>query len=116
MEREELTRKIGVNIRKFRLKKDISQEALSLSAGFHPAYLGRLERGEKCPTIDTLYKICDALEISVCEILSFEDNTQSSGIEAIYRIEKAIENLSASRQNKIAEIVENIVTLTETEV
>lgn len=37
MEREELTREIGMNIRKLRLKKDISQEALSLSAGLHPS-------------------------------------------------------------------------------
>ena len=55
MERTELNKKIGQNIRKYRLKIDISQENLAMSAGLYPAYLGRLERGEKCPTIDTLY-------------------------------------------------------------
>lgn len=117
MEREELTRKIGVNIRKFRLKKDISQEALSLSAGLHPAYLGRLERGEKCPTIDTLYKICNALEIEVYELLDFTGYENSSNTsQSILRIEKAISKLSESKQNKIAEIIENIILLTENEV
>ena len=47
MERTELNKKIGQNIRKYRLKIDISQENLAMSAGLYPAYLGRLERGEK---------------------------------------------------------------------
>ena len=53
MDRTELCRKIGASIRKYRLQSDMSQENLSLSAGLHPAYIGRLERGEKCPTVDT---------------------------------------------------------------
>jgi transcriptional regulator with XRE-family HTH domain len=112
MDRAELTNKIGANIRKYRLSNDISQEALSLSAGLHPAYLGRLERGEKCPTIDTLYKICDALGISVCEILNFENNSNSSNSEVMFRIERALKNVSEPQQIKIAEIVENIAQIT----
>lgn len=68
MERTELNKKIGQNIRKYRLKIDISQENLAMSAGLYPAYLGRLERGEKCPTIDTLYKISCALGITINEL------------------------------------------------
>ena len=62
-------KKIGQNIRKYRLKIDISQENLAMSAGLYPAYLGRLERGEKCPTIDTLYKISCALGITINELI-----------------------------------------------
>lgn len=108
MNRNQLTKMIGANIRKYRLKIDVSQESLSLSAGINPAYIGRLERGEKCPTIDTLYKICEALEISVCEILNFKDDNFSSNTEAKFRIEKVLDNLSDEQQIKIAEIVEKI--------
>lgn len=113
MEREQLTKLIGTNIRKYRLKKDISQETLSLLAGLHPAYIGKLERGEKCPTIDTLYKICEAVEISVCEMLSFEIDDISSDVQVKIRIENAIKNLPQAQQIKIAEIVENIADLAE---
>ena len=109
MEREQLNKQIGFNIRKYRLKADISQENLALSAGLYPAYIGRLERGEKCPTIDTLYKICEALGISVCEILDFEGDTYTSETEAKFRIEKALDNLPASKQIRIAEIIESLV-------
>ena len=116
MIREELTKNIGLNIRKHRLQKDVSQEALAFSAGIHPAYIGRLERGEKCPTIDTLYKICEALGISVCEILNFKNESFSSNSEAKFRIEKVLDNLSDEQQIKIAEIIENIADISKKKV
>ncbi len=115
MEREELTKKLGANIRKYRLKKDISQEALSLSAGLHPAYLGRLERGEKCPTIDTLYKICNALEIDISEILCFQTKEGKANITAKTRIENALRKIPDSQQIKVAQIIENIAEIIDTE-
>ncbi len=116
MDRNELTKIVGANIRKYRLKIDVSQESLSLSAGINPAYVGRLERGEKCPTIDTLYKICEALGISVCEILNFKNESFSPNSEAKFRIEKVLDNLSDEQQIKIAEIVEKIAEINENKV
>lgn len=109
MNREELTRSIGSNIRKYRLQQELSQEALALSAGIHPAYLGRLERGEKCPTIDTLYKICDALKISVCKLLTFKDIDTINDNVAKEKIETALVKIPESKHIKVAEIIENII-------
>lgn len=109
MNRDELTRSIGANIRKYRLQQELSQEALSFSAGIHPAYLGRLERGEKCPTIDTLYKVSDALKISVCKLLTFEDVVTLNDNIAKERIETALLKIPKSKHIKVAEIIENIV-------
>lgn len=111
MKRADLSTNIGKNIRKFRLSADISQESLSMSAGLNPSYIGILERGEKCPTIDTLYKICEALGISVCEILNFEENEHTSESEAKFRIEKVLDKLPASKQIKIAEIIESLASM-----
>lgn len=109
MEREQLMRQLGLNIRKFRLMKDLSQEALSMSAGLYPAYVGYLERGEKCPTVDTLYKICEALEIPVSKILDFSPSEKLAETQAKQRIENAITSLTGSQQLKVAELVEKIV-------
>lgn len=108
MEREKLNKNIGFSIRKYRLSKDLSQESLALSAGIHPAYLGRLERGEKCPTIDTLYKICDALNISICQLLNFENDIEFNDTEVKLRIETAVDKLPYNKQIRVAEIIENI--------
>ena len=52
MDRIALSKLIGANIRKYRIQRDVSQEHLALESGIHPAYISKLERGEKCPTID----------------------------------------------------------------
>ena len=35
----------------------------ALRAGINTVYFGQIERGQKCPTVDTLYKIAVGLEI-----------------------------------------------------
>ena len=54
IERDKISYLIGIRIHDFRVQREMSQEELALASDIHPAYLGRLERGEKCPTIDTL--------------------------------------------------------------
>ncbi|MBE6738393.1 MAG: helix-turn-helix transcriptional regulator [Ruminococcaceae bacterium] len=116
MEREQLTRQLGVNIRRARLLKDMSQEALSLAAGLSPTYLGFLERGEKCPTVDTLYRICEVLDVPIYELLDFGANDKEVNAQVRSRIENAIKDLSGSQQYKIAEVVEKIASMVEEKV
>lgn len=108
---------IEQNIRKYRLKIDISQENLAMSAGLYPAYLGRLERGEKCPTIDTLYKISCALGITINELICFDSKIDSSPTnnQAKMRIEEALKQIPDTQQLRIAEIVENIAVIIKEE-
>lgn len=52
---------VGRNIRRLRVAKGISQEALGLAAGCEPSYVGRVERGRENPTVDLLEAIAAAL-------------------------------------------------------
>jgi len=57
---------LAQNIRKFRLKKSLTQEKLSHLAGISIATLVKIEAGiAKEPTITTITKIADALEVSI---------------------------------------------------
>lgn len=109
MDRERLTKQIGMNIRKIRLQKDLSQESIALSAEIHPAYFGRLERGEKCPTISTLYKVAEALDVPIYALLDIRENSKPEKSRAMFRIEKEINSLPAHKQDELAEIIENII-------
>ena len=62
---------VGNQIRRYRYAKSISQEDLDLRANINPAYLGQVERGLKCATVDTLCKLFTALEILPSELLQF---------------------------------------------
>lgn len=112
MEREDIAKNLGNNIKRFRLEKGFSQENLALRAGIHPAYLGRLERGEKCPTLDTVFKICDALSVPVADIITFyEKENKSEGDKKT--VEEIIEKLPKSKQDKLLDIIKNIAELME---
>lgn len=47
---------------------------LAADAGVSPSYISALERGEKCPTVETLDSICFALQITLVDFLSKKDN------------------------------------------
>lgn len=52
----------SLNMRKYRIEKDLSQEELAEKAGVHRTYIGSVERGERNITINVMEKICIALE------------------------------------------------------
>lgn len=110
-EREKISYKIGERIRDFRVDRGMSQEALALSSEINPTYLGRLERGEKCPTVDTLYKISQGLKIPLSKLLDISADIEPTHSEAIHRIETAMEGLSEAEAVELAEIVEKIIEL-----
>ena len=103
-------KKLGNNIKKYRLEKGFSQENLALRAGIHPAYLGRLERGEKCPTLDTVFKICEALSVPVADIISFAES-ESKHDGDTKTVEEIIEKLPKSKQVKLLDIIKSIAEL-----
>jgi len=69
MEISQLQKKIGERIRDLRESKGISQQNLAAICNFEKANLSRLEAGRTNPTISTLYKISQALEISLSELV-----------------------------------------------
>lgn len=43
---------------------DLSQEELAARAGYHRTYIGQLERGEKSPSLRTLFNLSATLQVS----------------------------------------------------
>jgi len=56
------------NVRKYRIKQDMSQEELAEKAGLHRTYIGSVERGERNITINVMEKICIALGMSIIDL------------------------------------------------
>jgi transcriptional regulator with XRE-family HTH domain len=74
MEKKAIQEKFGNNLKKYRTISGKSQEELALEADISTVYLGIIERGERCPTIDTLLKISEVLKVSPSRLLDFNDN------------------------------------------
>ena len=54
---------VGQVIQSYRLRKGMSQEVLSGLAGLDRTHYSKIERGLRSPTLDTLFKIAQALDI-----------------------------------------------------
>lgn len=106
-QKQKISIKTGQRIRYFRQLQGISQEALALKSGMNPAYLGHLERGLKCPTIDTLYRITHALGISLSEFFSSNSQDNTSNEQAI-RIRLAIQRIPAYKMDHVVKIIEEL--------
>ena len=61
---------IGMNIRKYRKQRKLSQEQLAEKAGLSTNYIGMLERGEKTPSLETFLKIANILDVSADMLLA----------------------------------------------
>ena len=108
-EREKIAYTVGARIREFRVMKKMSQEALAFDSDIHPAYLSQVERGEKCPTVETIYKICKGLKVPMSELMSFSMSPEPTSEEAMQRIKTALGKVPADKAVKIAQIVEEMV-------
>ena len=60
---------VGLRIRKYRFKKELTQEELAFEAGLHRAYIGQIERGEKNIGVQNLEKIAQALNIKLSKLI-----------------------------------------------
>lgn len=60
---------IGTVIRNLRISKGKTQEVLSGLAGLDRTHYSKIERGLRSPTIETLFRIAQALDISPHELV-----------------------------------------------
>jgi transcriptional regulator with XRE-family HTH domain len=60
---------LGQELRKARQRAGLTQEQLSFRAGLSRPYISQLERDLKSPTVETLFRICDALNTSAADIV-----------------------------------------------
>ncbi|MCM1194465.1 MAG: helix-turn-helix domain-containing protein [Firmicutes bacterium] len=68
---------VGEVIAEMRNKKGMSQEALSGLADIGRTHLSAIERGERKPTLETLYRISIALNVTMSAIVKEIENRLS---------------------------------------
>ena len=71
-----VTQRLGKRIRQLRQMRDMTQEQLSEAADISISFLGGIERGAKSPTVETLQKLADALDMTLPELLSFDSGVK----------------------------------------
>ena len=72
MDKKAIQVAFGNNVKHYRTLSRKSQDDFAYMADISTVYLGELERGEKCPSIEIAYKISTALDITVAQLLDFD--------------------------------------------
>ena len=70
---------VGHVIQQFREKKGMSQELVSGLAGIGRTHLSAIERGERKPTLETFYKIGQALQTRPSTLLAAIEEAAEKG-------------------------------------
>jgi transcriptional regulator with XRE-family HTH domain len=65
----DIRKQVGVNVRRLREARRLSQEQLAFEAELHRTYISGVERGVRNPTVKVLAKIAKALDVSADRLL-----------------------------------------------
>ncbi len=77
-EQTDLAPVVGSNLRRLRTRRGLSLERLAQISGVSRAMLGQIELGQSAPTINVLWKIARALEVTFSALISAR--TQSGAL------------------------------------
>lgn len=110
MQKQEIMQATADRIRRLRKQRDISQEELALRAGINTVYYGQIERGQKCPTVDTLYKIAVGLEVSLPDLLRFDvPSAEPEELDAY--MQRLVKRIPPNKVTQVIKILESVVDL-----
>jgi transcriptional regulator with XRE-family HTH domain len=68
-EQADLAPVVGANLRRLRVRRGLSLEKLSQRSGVSRAMLGQIELGQSAPTINVLWKIARALDVTFATLI-----------------------------------------------
>ncbi|MFD2648249.1 helix-turn-helix domain-containing protein [Devosia albogilva] len=66
----DVRRVIGANVRRYRLQADLTQARVAELMGVDRAYVSALERGQRNPTVLSLWNIAEALGVHIASLFA----------------------------------------------
>jgi len=63
----EFAKYFGPYLRKIRVSKGISQENLSINAGYYRTYVNKIEMGDYSPSLHTVWRLVHALGMNLSD-------------------------------------------------
>ncbi|MCG2709597.1 MAG: helix-turn-helix domain-containing protein [Thermodesulfovibrionales bacterium] len=98
---------LGARIKELRKAKGLSQEELSEKVGIDSKHLSRIEVGKSYPSLDTLEKIANALNVEIKDL--FEFMHLSRGKELTDNVSKLLKEAGEDKQRLIMKIIRAVV-------
>ena len=100
---------VGDRIRVLRLERGLSQEQLALKAELNTSFIGQIERGLKSPTITSLEKLVNALEVKFEDLFNFDAPVQHKDTSVIEKIGFQLSNRDIEEQEEIYQFIKQLL-------
>lgn len=97
---------LGLKIKEFRENRKYTQDKLAEKVGIDPKHLSRIENGRNYPSLETLEKILENLDVSFDEIFNFECIVSKK--ELLEKINSKLNSLNESKLKFVYNIVNEI--------
>ncbi len=97
---------LGNQIRKQRKLKKYTLEQLAEILGVSTTFIGQIERAKGIPSLETLVKIANALEVSVDSLLFDDLNTKSGNSHFINTVITLTEGFTKKEKDYILNTIE----------
>ncbi len=98
---------LGARIKELRKAKGLSQDELSEKINIDPKHLSRIEVGKSYPSLDTLEKTANALNVEIKEL--FEFMHLSRGKELTDSISKLLKEADEDNLRLILKIIRAVI-------
>jgi len=94
---------IGKQIRINRRNIGMTQELLAEKVNVSPPYISRIESGSSSPSLQTLVDICNALDITIDDVM--RDSLPAAKKRINTRLEELLTDCTTAEMNMIANVV-----------
>lgn len=81
---EDTSNTLRVNLRKFRKLRGLTQVQMGARSGLRAASISHFETGQRTPTLETLIKLADALDVNVDALLGRAPVESSAHVDPIF--------------------------------
>jgi len=62
------SKKLGQNLKRIRIRKDISQTSIAKELGIDRAFISNIENGKTNPTLSTIAKLAKAVKAKISDL------------------------------------------------
>lgn len=77
---EEFKETFRNNLKRLREQQGYTQIELSTESGYEASYVGKLERGDSDPSLDSIRTLCETLDVDPAELLLADGGTDESDV------------------------------------
>ncbi len=104
----DIYKEIGIRILEIRKQSGITQERLSELSGISSNFISQIERGRNKCSLETIYKLSEALSTPLSSMFSFKNSGISGRDSYVKKIEILLKDMNNKDKNLVLEITGDV--------